>query len=682
MPQRDISIRLIARDEASKVIHDLTTGALVDLVKATGAAVTALGSLETMKEIFQSSLELANKQEEADARLAAAIRNVGGSTTATLPHLKDFAIALSRQTEFTDDSIEAVQTLLISLGGLTGGTLDRATRATLDLAKGMGIELTEAAKIVAKAGEGATSSLKRFGIVIDQGATTNEKFAQTLSQIESKFGGMAQAAEATAGAKFAQVIKSWHELEETFGLFVTQSPVVKAALDGFATAINDLNDRMKHGKLDEEVKGITIAVAEMAETMVIAARVANAMRLGVTALWEDIAHGGGSGITGRDSDKNPLFGHLRQFIKDQPATDAALQDVGKELDALITKLKATPAEGTSLAEQVERTGKVVSATANELAIALAAFDRAAQKLGTEGRVEDALKKLDKVYSAMRLNTQKMILDNLVFQDEQDQAIKKSVDSVINAQIAMQRATSSIQHPFEFVGPNTSEALRVISEQMKAVADANGVWNDQLDETSRKLLAAAKEMDSFRGVAQQTFDQGLVQAASSFGTLMVDAAFGAKVAWGDALKGILHDLASIIIKTLIERAILVALGVVTGGAGAAAAGGSAGSGIGFAEAMSKGGLVGLGTAYAAGGMFVPRGTDIIPAMLTRGESVLTAGVTHDILGGRAKVVPAGSGSDGQVIHVSVNVGGAQLTQFYIRNSGSLVEALDHIAGRMA
>src|SRR5262245_17674203 len=98
MPQREDAIRLIAKDEASKVIESFTKGALVDLVKATGAAVAALGSLETIKEIFKSSLEEATKQEEADARLANAIRNVGGSVSSTLPKLKDYATALSKQT--------------------------------------------------------------------------------------------------------------------------------------------------------------------------------------------------------------------------------------------------------------------------------------------------------------------------------------------------------------------------------------------------------------------------------------------------------------------------------------------------------------------------------------------------------------------------------------------------------
>ncbi len=48
-----------------------------------------------------------------------------------------------------------------------------------------------------------------------------------------------------------------------------------------------------------------------------------------------------------------------------------------------------------------------------------------------------------------------------------------------------------------------------------------------------------------------------------------------------------------------------------------------------------------TVYAARGIFQPRGTDTIPAMLTPGEIVLTREVSRQILAGQAAIVPGHS-----------------------------------------
>jgi hypothetical protein len=69
--------------------------------------------------------------------------------------------------------------------------------------------------------------------------------------------------------------------------------------------------------------------------------------------------------------------------------------------------------------------------------------------------------------------------------------------------------------------------------------------------------------------------------------MIDAALGAKIAWGQFFRGLLADLLKAILRATIIKAIFTALGAAFGGPAGAAAGSQAGS------VLSSGGFSGLG-----------------------------------------------------------------------------------------
>jgi hypothetical protein len=95
-----------------------------------------------------------------------------------------------------------------------------------------------------------------------------------------------------------------------------------------------------------------------------------------------------------------------------------------------------------------------------------------------------------------------------------------------------------------------------------------------------------------------------------------------------------------VQALILRAVTAIIAALSGGgiAGAIGAGGGGGGSSIPAGAMSGGGVV-----YAAGGMFRPRGSDTVPAMLTPGEVVLPRGVSAALLSGRAVIAAPKIGS---------------------------------------
>lgn len=109
----------------------------------------------------------------------------------------DAFVLKMRDTAAVDDSV--LKPALTSLIATTGDYEKSITLAALaaDIARGKNIDLGTAAELVGKVAMGNTSILKRYGITLDEGATSTE----ALAALQTKFGGQAEAyGNTTAGA--------------------------------------------------------------------------------------------------------------------------------------------------------------------------------------------------------------------------------------------------------------------------------------------------------------------------------------------------------------------------------------------------------------------------------------------------------------------------------------------------
>lgn len=234
-----LSILIETQDRASAGL-----GAIAGKI---GALAAAYLTWQTAQRIIQAGIDqigqaisAASEQEQADRRLALALKNVGDASAKTLNGLRDYAGSLQKVTLFTDDQIQGVQSLLVSLGRLTGAGLERATKATLDLAQGLGIDLDSAARLMAKAAAGSTVALSRYGISVDDSLSKSEKFEQVLSKLERRFGGAAKDAANTFGGSIDRVQKSFSELQEAFGKAIIENPALAAGLKAIADEMDRL----------------------------------------------------------------------------------------------------------------------------------------------------------------------------------------------------------------------------------------------------------------------------------------------------------------------------------------------------------------------------------------------------------------------------------------------------------
>lgn len=145
-----------------------------------GGAITGVAGLA-----IKSSLE----QEVGINRLDQALKNVGTSYRAQVKDVEAVISAQQAKTNFSDEQQRDALQKLVTIGGQWQGSL-QALKITTDVAAGANIDLNAAALLVGKAIAGETSSLSRYGILLEKGATQTEIMAALTTQ----FGGAAEAA--------------------------------------------------------------------------------------------------------------------------------------------------------------------------------------------------------------------------------------------------------------------------------------------------------------------------------------------------------------------------------------------------------------------------------------------------------------------------------------------------------
>lgn len=207
---------------------------------------------------FAAIIQATSEAEKALAALDNAVRNNAGAAGVTTAELERFSSELQRLTTYSDDTIQGMQSLLLTFRQIGGPEFKRAQIAVLDLATALGRDLNSSALLVGRALADPVKGMKqlsRAGIVLSEdqqklikrlaeAGQMSRAQGMLLGELESRFGGAANAARNTFGGALEGVknafgdlleqksglpgaISSLHELERTL-----QNPGLKSGMDG------------------------------------------------------------------------------------------------------------------------------------------------------------------------------------------------------------------------------------------------------------------------------------------------------------------------------------------------------------------------------------------------------------------------------------------------------------------
>lgn len=181
------------------------------------------------------------KQEEAEYRLTAALKQKGIFTQQELERSKRFASEMQQLTKYGDEQILAVQRLVIQYG-IWGTQNDKVIKASADLASGLGMDLQSATELVTKTINSSMNAMSRYGISVTGAVGSVERLDSVIGGIQSKFAGSAQAEAETYTGKVTQMKNAFGDLEEVLGskLVPAFTSLAEASTTFFKLFISDI----------------------------------------------------------------------------------------------------------------------------------------------------------------------------------------------------------------------------------------------------------------------------------------------------------------------------------------------------------------------------------------------------------------------------------------------------------
>lgn len=283
MADNEITIRITAQDATGSALGSVrkelagiddvsqqatkstgTFGAGLKNVASIAGGFVVGQALSDLPGMLMRGAEGAAEDAAAMTRLQQAVTNTGASYDTYSGQIED-VIAKGQDLVFSDGEIASSLSLLVSLTGSTEEGMKRLSVAQ-DLARGTGMGLEQASRLLGKVTDENISVLSRYGITVGKGATAQD----LLNAVIAKFDGQAAAFAADEAASgYARYQLQMEELSETLGsavlpVFGTLADVAGSAIEilepgikGLATGIGAFTDVLE----DNEPAAIAAATA-------------------------------------------------------------------------------------------------------------------------------------------------------------------------------------------------------------------------------------------------------------------------------------------------------------------------------------------------------------------------------------------------------------------------------------
>jgi hypothetical protein len=234
MAEPSVNLKIKAIDDTKKAFASIGKS-VASLTAIAGTAIGIVGGIFTGK-----SVQAAIEQENAINDLNSSLEQTGKFSLQASKDLQDFASQLQETSKFGDEVILRNAALIQSYGDLDSEGLKRATQAAADFAAATNKDIGTASEVIAKAASGSVEAFSRYGIRIQKTGDQAKDFALVLDQLESKFGGRAQAQIKTFGGATAQLGNTFGDLLEKFGDLVIKNPIIIDSISTINTGLIEL----------------------------------------------------------------------------------------------------------------------------------------------------------------------------------------------------------------------------------------------------------------------------------------------------------------------------------------------------------------------------------------------------------------------------------------------------------
>ena len=199
---------------------------------AAAFAVAAAAAVAYGTKLAVDGVKAAIEDEQAQLRLASALRTATGATEGQIKATEDFILQTSLATGVADDALRpAMQRLAVSTKDT--GEAQRLLSLALDISKGKGIELETVANALGRAQDGNTTALGRLGLGLSKAELSTLSFTEVQQRLSDLYGGSAAANAETFQGKIDRLKVGFDEAKESLGVALLPQ------VEKFITFLND-----------------------------------------------------------------------------------------------------------------------------------------------------------------------------------------------------------------------------------------------------------------------------------------------------------------------------------------------------------------------------------------------------------------------------------------------------------
>ena len=200
---------------------------------AAAFAVAAAAAVAYGTKLAVDGVKAAIEDEQAQLRLANALRQATGATDAQIKSTEDMILATSLATGVADDQLRpAMQRLAVS----TKSTEEAQKLLTLalDISKASGKDLEQVANALGRAQDGNVISLGRLGLGLSKAELSTLSFTEVQAKLAELYGGAAATNAETFQGKIDRLKVGFDEAKESLGTALLPQ------VEKFITFINDV----------------------------------------------------------------------------------------------------------------------------------------------------------------------------------------------------------------------------------------------------------------------------------------------------------------------------------------------------------------------------------------------------------------------------------------------------------
>jgi len=200
---------------------------------AAAFAVAAAAAVAYGTKLAVDGVKAAIEDEQAQLRLAAALRSATGATEGQIKATEDFILQTSLATGVADDQLRpAMQRLAVSTKDTEEA--QRLLSLALDISKGRGLDLEQVANALGRAQDGNTASLGRLGLGLSKTELATLSFTEIQTKLSDLYGGAAATNAETFQGKIDRLKVGFDEAKESLGTALLPQ------VEKFITFLNDV----------------------------------------------------------------------------------------------------------------------------------------------------------------------------------------------------------------------------------------------------------------------------------------------------------------------------------------------------------------------------------------------------------------------------------------------------------